>query len=86
LAQGKAKNPWPNVDSHSGVLLQYYGMKEMSFYTVLFGVSRAIGVLASLTWDRALGKHGVGEKQVAEGGGRGGGGRGASMILQLALM
>ena len=30
-------------------------MKEMSFYTVLFGVSRALGVMASLIWDRALG-------------------------------
>lgn len=55
LEQGKAKNPWPNVDAHSGVLLQYYGLKEMQYYTVLFGVSRALGVLASLTWDRALG-------------------------------
>lgn len=55
LAQGKAKNPWPNVDAHSGVLLQYYGLKEASYYTVLFGVSRALGVLASLTWDRILG-------------------------------
>ncbi|XP_034482093.1 probable citrate synthase, mitochondrial [Drosophila innubila] len=52
---GKVKNPWPNVDAHSGVLLQYYGMKEMNYYTVLFGVSRALGVLASLVWDRALG-------------------------------
>ncbi|RWS00361.1 citrate synthase 1-like protein, partial [Dinothrombium tinctorium] len=55
LETGKVKNPWPNVDAHSGVLLQYYGMKEMSYYTVLFGVSRALGVLASLIWDRALG-------------------------------
>lgn len=55
LEQGKAANPWPNVDAHSGVLLQYYGFKERNFYTVLFGVSRALGVLASLTWDRALG-------------------------------
>jgi len=55
LEQGKAKNPWPNVDAHSGVLLQYYGLKEMNYYTVLFGVSRALGVLASLVWDRALG-------------------------------
>ncbi|KAH9524600.1 hypothetical protein Btru_027291 [Bulinus truncatus] len=55
LEQGKAKNPWPNVDAHSGVLLQYYGLKEMNYYTVLFGVSRALGVLASLIWDRALG-------------------------------
>jgi len=55
LEQGKAKNPWPNVDAHSGVLLQYYGMTEMNYYTVLFGVSRALGCLASLVWDRALG-------------------------------
>ncbi|KAE9540957.1 hypothetical protein AGLY_004202 [Aphis glycines] len=52
---GKVKNPWPNVDAHSGVLLQYYGLKEMNYYTVLFGVSRALGVLASLVWDRGLG-------------------------------
>jgi len=51
---GKTKNPWPNVDAHSGVLLQYYGLKEHSYYTVLFGVSRAIGVLSSLVWDRIL--------------------------------
>jgi len=55
LEQGKAKNPWPNVDAHSGVLLQHYGFTEMNFYTVLFGVSRAMGVLPSLVWDRALG-------------------------------
>ncbi|MCD6516425.1 MAG: citrate (Si)-synthase, eukaryotic [Candidatus Aminicenantes bacterium] len=52
---GKAKNPWPNVDAHSGCLLLHYGIKEYDFYTVFFGVSRAIGVLASLIWDRALG-------------------------------
>ncbi|KAJ8960844.1 hypothetical protein NQ318_020140 [Aromia moschata] len=55
LELGKVKNPWPNVDAHSGVLLQYYGLKEMNYYTVLFGVSRALGVMASLVWDRALG-------------------------------
>ena len=51
--QGKAKNPWPNVDAHSGVLLVHYGVVEYDFYTVLFGVSRALGVLSSLVWDRA---------------------------------
>jgi citrate synthase len=51
---GKVKNPWPNVDAHSGALLMHYGMVEEDFYTVLFGVSRALGVLASLCWDRAL--------------------------------
>jgi citrate synthase len=53
--QGKTKNPWPNVDAHSGVLLTHYGMTEHNYYTVLFGVSRAIGVLSQLFWDRALG-------------------------------
>jgi citrate synthase len=51
---GKVKNPWPNVDAHSGALLVHYGLVEYEFYTVLFGVSRSLGVLASLCWDRAL--------------------------------
>lgn len=54
-SMGKIKNPWPNVDAHSGALLVHYGMVEYEFYTVLFGVSRALGVLSSLCWDRALG-------------------------------
>ena len=53
--QGKAKNPWPNVDAQSGVIQWYYGVEDYSFYTVLFGIGRAIGTLANLTWDRALG-------------------------------
>ena len=51
---GKIKNPWPNVDAHSGALLVHYGLVEYEFYTVLFAVSRALGVLSSLCWDRAL--------------------------------
>lgn len=52
---GKTKNPWPNVDAHSGVLLRHYGLTEENFYTVLFGVSRGLGVLSQLVWSRALG-------------------------------
>ena len=52
---GKTKNPWPNVDAQSGVIQWYYGLTEWDFYTVLFGVGRALGVLANITWDRALG-------------------------------
>ena len=55
IEQCKAKNPWPNVDAHSGVLLYYYGLTEYDFYTVLFGVSRAMGILAQLIWSRAMG-------------------------------
>ena len=55
LEHGKAKNPWPNVDAQSGVIQWYYGVTEYAFYTVLFGVGRAIGTLANLIWSRALG-------------------------------
>ncbi|WVQ77222.1 citrate (Si)-synthase, eukaryotic [Cryptococcus sp. DSM 104548] len=55
LEAGKAKNPWPNVDAHSGALLTHYGLHQQDFYTVLFGVSRAFGVVSQLIWDRALG-------------------------------
>ncbi len=51
---GKAKSPYPNVDAYSGSLFVHYGLVEHDFFTVLFGVSRAQGVLASLVWDRAL--------------------------------
>ena len=53
--QGKAKDPWPNVDAISGSLLYHFGMKEFDYYTVLFGVSRALGMTSQLTINRALG-------------------------------
>jgi len=53
--QGKAKNPWPNVDAHSGVIQWHYGVTEYDYYTVLFSIGRAIGVLSNIIWDRALG-------------------------------
>nr|AMY26512.1 citrate synthase 2 [Pyrus betulifolia] len=52
---GKVKNPWPNVDAHSGVLLNHFGLTEARYFTVLFGVSRSIGIGSQLIWDRALG-------------------------------
>lgn len=55
MEQGKAKDPWPNVDASSGALLWYYGMKEFDYYTVLFAVSRTLGVSAQTVLARALG-------------------------------
>lgn len=52
---GKTKNPHPNVDSASGVLFHHYGFRDPLYYTVTFGVSRGLGPLAQLIWDRALG-------------------------------
>jgi len=54
--QGKAKNPWANVDAISGTLQYHYGVKEFDFYTVMFGVGRALGVTANAVWARALGQ------------------------------
>ena len=62
LEQGKAKDPWPNVDAISGALQYHFGVKDSDgagvygFYTVLFGVSRALGVSANAVWARALGQ------------------------------
>ncbi len=53
--QGKAKNPAPNVDAISGSLQYHYGVRDFDFYTVLFGVGRALGVTANYVWARALG-------------------------------
>lgn len=55
LEQGKAKNPWPNVDAQSGVIQWFYGIKEYEFYTVLFGIGRSLGVCSNIIWARALG-------------------------------
>jgi len=52
---GKVKNPFPNVDCGSGVLLNHYGMSEYEYYTVVFAVSRALGCMSNLVWSRALG-------------------------------
>ena len=52
---GKAKNPWPNVDAQSGVVQWHYGVTQYDFYTVLFAIGRAFGVLSNIIWDRALG-------------------------------
>tara|TARA_B100001765_G_scaffold208152_1_gene167042 strand:- start:770 stop:1681 length:912 start_codon:yes stop_codon:yes gene_type:complete len=53
--QGKAKNPWPNVDAASGSLLYYYGLKEFNYYTVLFSISRSMGMIAQMVINRAMG-------------------------------
>jgi citrate synthase len=55
LKAGKAKDPWPNVDAGSGALLYHYGLTQFEYYTVLFSVSRAMGMLSQQVLNRALG-------------------------------
>jgi len=52
---GKAKNPFPNVDAGTGALVHHFGIEEISYYTVLFGVSRSLGMLSQLIINRAMG-------------------------------
>jgi len=52
---GKVKNPYPNVDCHSGQLMYFYNLRETNYYTVVFAVSRCIGCMAQLVWARAIG-------------------------------
>jgi citrate synthase len=54
-ATGKVANPWPNVDALSGTCMQYYGLTQEDYYTVVFAVSRAIGCVSNLVWSRAMG-------------------------------
>ena len=51
----KIKDPWPNVDAGSGALLYHYGLTEFAYYTVLFSVSRALGVCSQAVMSRAMG-------------------------------
>lgn len=61
---GKAKNPYPNVDAISGSLLYDFGMTEFTFYTVMFGVSRALGICAQILFHRMVGSAIVRPKSV----------------------
>ncbi len=56
IEQGKAKDPWPNVDAATGALLYHYGVKEFEYYTVIFSVSRALGICAQLILSRIYGE------------------------------
>jgi citrate synthase len=56
IEQGKAKDPWPNVDAATGALLYHYGVTEFEYYTVIFSVSRALGICAQNILSRAMGE------------------------------
>ncbi|MFZ5433423.1 MAG: citrate (Si)-synthase [Calditrichota bacterium] len=52
----KIKDPWPNVDAMSGSLLHGFGVTQAQYYTVMFGVSRALGMCSQLVMSRAWGE------------------------------
>jgi len=48
----KVSNPYPNVDAVSGTLLNAVGLKDSDYYTVLFGLSRIVGISAQVVDER----------------------------------
>jgi len=52
--QGKAKNPYPNIDGISGALLYHFGIKELNYYTAMFSTSQILGICAQLIINRAI--------------------------------
>lgn len=56
----KISNPYPNVDAVSGTLLNACGLTDESYYTVLFGLSRCVGIASQIVWERTEARGGKG--------------------------
>jgi citrate synthase len=56
----KVSNPFPNVDAVSGTLLNACGLTDESYYTVLFGLSRCVGIASQIVWERTEARGGKG--------------------------
>ncbi len=60
MKKGKAADPYPNVDAVSGCLLSACGLKDENYYTVLFGLSRCVGIAGQIVWERKEARGGKG--------------------------
>lgn len=58
--QEKVSNPYPNVDAVSGSLLTSVGLTDENYYTVLFGMSRCVGIAAQIIYERLEARNGKG--------------------------
>ncbi|GIW23566.1 MAG: hypothetical protein KatS3mg068_2573 [Candidatus Sericytochromatia bacterium] len=58
--QPKVSNPYPNVDAVSGSLLTSVGLTDDNYYTVLFGLSRCVGISAQIVYERLEARNGKG--------------------------
>ena len=58
--KGKAADPYPNVDAVSGSLLSACGLTDENYYTVLFGLSRCVGIAGQIVWERTEARGGKG--------------------------
>lgn len=56
----KISNPYPNVDLASGSLLNACGLTNPDYYTVLFGMSRVVGIAIQIVYERVEARSGKG--------------------------
>lgn len=56
----KISNPYPNVDAISGALLSAAGFNLPEYYTLLFGMSRIVGVSIQILYERNVAREGKG--------------------------
>jgi citrate synthase len=60
VKKGKAADPYPNVDAVSGCLLSATGLEDENYYTVLFGLSRCVGIAGQIVYERKEARGGKG--------------------------
>lgn len=56
----KISDPYPNVDAISGVLLSAAGFPYPDYFTVLFGLSRTVGIAIQIVYERCEARDGKG--------------------------
>lgn len=56
----KISNPYPNLDAVSGTLLTASGFAYPEYYTVLFGLSRSVGIAIQIIYERCEARDGKG--------------------------
>jgi len=56
----KVSNPYPNVDAISGSVLCAAGFHYPEYFTVLFGLSRTVGVAIQIVYERCIAREGKG--------------------------
>ncbi len=58
--EAKIANPYPNIDAISGTVLAASGFDYPEYFTVLFGLARAIGIAIQIIYERCEARGGKG--------------------------
>jgi citrate synthase len=56
----KVSNPYPNVDAISGSILCASGFNYPEYFTILFGLSRSVGIAIQIVYERCIARDGKG--------------------------